>query len=62
MGNCYLGSCPWKKAFVKVLNASLFCLVRVPKVTLNVGGAISDENYTMCGPSFDPRNLFIING
>ena len=30
-------------------------IVRVPRVTLNVGGAIGDENYTMSGPSFDPR-------
>lgn len=30
-------------------------VVRVPKVTLNVGGAVSDENYTMCGPSFQPN-------
>ena len=26
--------------------------VRVPRVTLNVGGVAADENYTMCGPSF----------
>ncbi|XP_023321293.1 methylcrotonoyl-CoA carboxylase beta chain, mitochondrial [Eurytemora carolleeae] len=37
-------------------------IVRVPKVTLNVGGAISDENYTMCGPSFDPRFYFMWPG
>ena len=30
-------------------------VVRVPKVSLNVGGALADENYTMCGPSFQPN-------
>merc|ERR1719510_340108 len=30
-------------------------VVRVPRVTLNVGGVASDENYTMCGPSFHPN-------
>ena len=29
-----------------------FSKVRVPRVTLNVGGVAADENYTMCGPSF----------
>lgn len=33
--------------------------VRVPKITLNVGGAAADENYTMCGPGFDPRFYFM---
>jgi len=30
-------------------------VVRVPKVTLNVGGVAADENFTMCGPSFQPN-------
>jgi len=30
-------------------------VVRVPRVTLNVGGVAADENYTMCGPSFHPN-------
>jgi len=30
-------------------------VVRVPKVVLNVGGVAGDENYTMCGPSFQPN-------
>jgi 3-methylcrotonyl-CoA carboxylase beta subunit len=30
-------------------------VVRVPKVTLNLTGAYGDENFTMCGPSFQPR-------
>ena len=51
-------------------------VVRVPKVggargqklhpdiqvTLNVGGAAADENYTMCGPSFQvlcPSSCFL---
>jgi len=29
--------------------------VSVPKVTLNIFGSSGDENYTMCGPSFNPR-------
>jgi len=37
-------------------------IVRVPRVTLNVGGALGDENYTMCGPSFDPRFYFMWPG
>lgn len=37
-------------------------IVRVPRITLNVGGAIGDENYTMCGPSFDPRFYFMWPG
>merc|ERR1712013_953820 len=31
-------------------------VVRVPRVTLNVGGVAADENYTMCGPSFHPNS------
>jgi len=34
-------------------------VVRVPKVTLNVGGVSGDENYTMCGPSFEPNFYFM---
>jgi len=34
-------------------------VVRVPKITLNVGGAAADENYTMCGPSFQPNFYFM---
>jgi len=34
-------------------------VARVPKVTLNVGGVLGDENYTMCGPSFDPNFYFM---
>lgn len=34
-------------------------VVRVPKITLNVGGSFGDENYTMCGPSFDPHFYFM---
>lgn len=30
-------------------------VVAVPKVTLNVGGVAADENFTMCGPSFQPN-------
>jgi len=37
-------------------------IVRVPRVTLNVGGSYADENYTMCGPSFDPRFYFMWPG
>jgi len=34
-------------------------VVRVPKITLNVGGVAADENYTMCGPSFEPNFYFM---
>ena len=34
-------------------------VVRVPKITLNVGGVAADENYTMCGPSFQPNFYFM---
>ena len=34
-------------------------VVRVPKISLNVGGAVADENYTMCGPSFEPNFYFM---
>ena len=34
-------------------------VVRVPKITLNVGGVAGDENYTMCGPSFQPNFYFM---
>lgn len=34
-------------------------VVRVPKISLNIGGAIGDENYTMCGPSFEPNFYFM---
>merc|ERR1719220_2698189 len=34
-------------------------VVRVPKISLNVGGALADENYTMCGPSFEPNFYFM---
>ena len=34
-------------------------VARVPKISLNVGGALSDENYTMCGPSFEPNFYFM---
>merc|ERR1719400_2708474 len=34
-------------------------VVRVPKISLNVGGAVGDENYTMCGPSFEPNFYFM---
>jgi len=37
-------------------------IVRVPRVTLNIGGAYGDENYTMSGPSFDPRFYFMWPG
>lgn len=30
----------------------------VPKITINVGGCYSDENFTMCGWSFKPNFLF----
>ena len=35
-------------------------LVRVPRITMNIGGAFADENFTMCGPAFDPRNINIL--
>ena len=28
---------------------------RVPKITVNLTGAVGDDNYTLCGPSFGPR-------
>ena len=34
-------------------------VVRVPKISLNVGGSVADENYTMCGPSFEPNFYFM---
>ena len=34
-------------------------VVRVPKISLNVGGVVADENYTMCGPSFEPNFYFM---
>jgi len=33
--------------------------VKVAKVTLNLSCAKGDENYTMCGPSFNPRFYFM---
>ncbi|KAB7503062.1 putative methylcrotonoyl-CoA carboxylase beta chain, mitochondrial [Armadillidium nasatum] len=30
----------------------------VPKITLNIGGCLGDDNYTMCGPSFQPNFIF----
>ena len=33
-------------------------MARVPKVTVNVGGAVGDDLYTMCGPGFDPAFYF----
>jgi len=38
--------------------AQLQASVRVPKVTVNVGGCSGDEATTMCGPGFDPRFYF----
>ena len=34
-------------------------VARVPKISVNVGGALADENYTMCGPSFEPNFYFM---
>merc|ERR1719427_268116 len=34
-------------------------VVRVPRITLNIGGVVGDENYTMCGPSFEPNFYFM---
>ncbi|RXG61071.1 hypothetical protein Avbf_14365 [Armadillidium vulgare] len=31
----------------------------VPKITLNIGGCHGDDNYTMCGPSFN-QILFLV--
>ena len=34
-------------------------VVRVPRISLNVGGVTGDENYTMCGPAFEPNFYFM---
>jgi len=34
-------------------------VVRVPRISLNVGGVLGDENYTMCGPAFEPNFYFM---
>ena len=34
-------------------------VVRVPKISVNIGGVVADENYTMCGPSFEPNFYFL---
>merc|ERR1712025_461599 len=34
-------------------------VVQVPKISVNIGGVVADENYTMCGPSFEPNFYFL---
>ncbi|KAG1692606.1 Methylcrotonoyl-CoA carboxylase beta chain, mitochondrial [Nymphon striatum] len=34
----------------------------VPKITINIGGCYGDDNYTMCGQSFDPNFMFVWPG
>lgn len=34
-------------------------VARVPKLSINIGGATGDELFTMCGPSFDPDFYFM---
>jgi len=42
--------------------AQCLSVVRVPKVTLNLSSCYGDENFTMCGPSFEPRFYFMWPG
>lgn len=37
---------------------SSHCCTKVPKICLNIGGCIRDDNFTMCGWSFQPNFLF----
>lgn len=37
-------------------------IARVPRITLNIGGSVGEENYTMCGPSFNPNFYFMWPG
>jgi hypothetical protein len=32
------------------------------RISLNIGGSVGDENYTMCGPSFSPNFYFMWPG
>lgn len=48
------------KERAKMIHAhSIAC---VPRITLNIGGSVGDENYTMCGPSFTPNFYFMWPG
>ena len=45
-------SLQWSKLhFISILTC------RVPKISINIGGASGDSLYTMCGPAFSPRYL-----